>query len=102
MNNNIKRELLKRGDIKFTVKGITELGEFNEEKNTFERIPKVFRVSKSGDSIHHDRIFGDGMNVNKWGPTCVTLYTYDMLGKKTVGKINYSNVKILEVKEEGN
>ena len=102
MNNNIKRELLKRGDIKFTVKGITELGEFNEEKNTFERIPKVFRISKSGDSIHHDRIFGDGMNVTKFGPTCVTLYDFNMLGKKTVGKINYSNVKILEVKEEGN
>ena len=102
MDNNIKRELLKRGDVKFTVKGITELGEFNEEKNTFERIPKVFRVSKSSDSIHHDMIFGNGMNVNKWGPTCVTLYTYDMLGKKSVGKINYSNIKMLEVGEEGN
>ena len=28
-----------------------------------------------------------GMNVKKWGPTCVTLYTFDMLGKKSVGKI---------------
>ena len=101
--NTIIQEQLRLGEeVRFTVKGITELGDWNEEKNTFERIPKVFRVSKSGDSIHHDRIFGDGMNVNKWGPTCVTLYTYDMLGKKTVGKINYSNVKILEVKEEGN
>ena len=42
------------------------------------------------------------MNVTKFGPTCVTLYSYDMLSKKTVGKINYSNVKILEVGEEGN
>ena len=90
------REKLRSGkEVKFTVKGINELGEFNEEKNTFERIPKVFRVSKSSDSIHHDRIFGEGMNVNKWGPTCVTLYTYDMLKKKSVGKINYSNIKIL-------
>ena len=94
MDNNIKRELLKRGDVKFTVKGITELGDFNEEKNSFERIPRVFRVSKSSDSIHQDTLFGSGMNVNKWGPTCVTLYTYNMLGKKSIGKIKYSDIKI--------
>ena len=36
------------------------------------------------------------MNVNKWGPTCVTLYTFDMLSKKTTGKINYKNVNIIK------
>lgn len=40
--------------------------------------------------------FSNGMNVSKFGPTCVTLYTYDMLGKKTVGKIKYADVTILE------
>ena len=40
--------------------------------------------------------FSNGMNVTKFGPTCVTLYTYDMLGKKTVGKIKYADVTILE------
>ena len=40
--------------------------------------------------------FSHGMNVTKFGPTCVTLYTYDMLGKKTVGKIKYADVTILE------
>ena len=96
--NTIIQEQLRLGEseVRFTVKGITELGDFNKEKNTFERIPKVFRVSKSGDSIHHDRFFGEGMNVNKWGPTCVTLYTYDMLKKKTTGKIKYSDVTIIK------
>jgi hypothetical protein len=36
------------------------------------------------------------MNVNNWGPTCVTLYTFDMLSNKTTGKIKYDNVTILE------
>jgi hypothetical protein len=95
--NTIIQEQLRLGEeVRFTVKGINELGEFNEEKNQFERIPKVFRVSKSGDSIYHDRIFGEGMNVNKWGPTCVTLYTYDMLKKKTTGKIKYSDIEIIK------
>ena len=38
-----------------------------------------------------------GMNVKKFGPTCVTLYTYDMLGKKTVGKIKYSDIEIIDI-----
>ena len=33
------------------------------------------------------------MNVSKWGPTCVTLYNYDMLQKKTTGKIKYSDIE---------
>jgi hypothetical protein len=38
------------------------------------------------------------MNVRKFGPTCVTVYTYDMLGNKTSGKIKYKEIKF--VKEE--
>ena len=38
----------------------------------------------------------DGMNVTKWGPTCVTLYTFDMLGKKSVGKIKYKLITIIK------
>ena len=56
--------------------------------------PKVFITSGEGKTVAINSRF-EGMNVTKFGPTCVTLYTYDMLGKKTVGKINYSNIKIL-------
>lgn len=34
------------------------------------------------------------MNVTKFGPTCITLYTYDMLGTRTGGKIKYDDVTI--------
>jgi hypothetical protein len=33
------------------------------------------------------------MNVNKFGPTCVTVYTYDMLGNRTSGKFKYEEIK---------
>ena len=41
-------------------------------------------------------MFPRGMNINKLGPTCITLYTFDMLGKKSVGKINYKDITILK------
>ena len=39
------------------------------------------------------------MNVKKFGPTCVTLYTYDMLGKRSIGKIRYTDVRFIADKE---
>jgi len=64
------REQLQKGDVRFTVKGIT-----------------TYRSDENGEY---------GMNVTKWGPTCVTLYTFDMLGKRSIGKINYKNITIIK------
>jgi len=44
-------------------------------------------------AIGRDTLFGASMNVNKFGPTCVTVYTYDMLGNKTVGKFRYEEIE---------
>ena len=44
-------------------------------------------------SIYSNEGFGKGMNVNKFGPTCVTLYTFDMLGNRTVGKFRYDLIE---------
>ena len=46
--------------------------------------------------VENDNMFGKSMNVNKFGPTCITLYTFDMLGKKTIGKIKYEDITIVE------
>ena len=35
------------------------------------------------------------MNISKFGPTCMTLYTYDMMSNKTVGKIKYEDVTLI-------
>ena len=83
------REILMTEEVKFTVKGITD----------YKKNPKVFRTSKGIDrnveSIWVDDEF-QGMNVRKFGPTCVTLFTYDMLDRKIVGKIKYEDVTIIK------
>tara|TARA_B100000768_G_scaffold157631_1_gene155795 strand:+ start:360 stop:650 length:291 start_codon:yes stop_codon:yes gene_type:complete len=88
-NMNIK-EQLQKGEVNFTVKGQTTYCKGDD--GNYGMNPKIFTVSKTGDSIYFEY---NGMNVSKWGPTCVTLYTFDMLGKKSVGKINYKNIEII-------
>lgn len=94
------KEIIGKGNVRFTVKGITEYrrGGKDDEYGDF---PKMFRVNDEGDAIFEDsRLFGRGMNVTKLGPTCITLYDYNMLGKRTVGKINYKDITILnEIKD---
>ena len=89
---NIIQKQLQEGDVRFTVKGITTYR--SDENGEYGMNPKIFRVSKNGGSINTELL--DGMNVTKWGPTCVTLYTFDMLGKKSVGKINYKDITIIK------
>ena len=97
------REILMNGvDCKFTVKGITEYG--RKKDGEYGKVAKVFRTSspnKDGSigAIYEGRPFSQGMNVNKWGPTCVSLYTFDMFGRKIVGKIKYANVRFVADKE---
>ena len=96
--SRIREILMNEVDCRFTVNGITEYG--RKKDGEYGKIAKVFRTSspnKDGliGSIYEDRPFSQGMNVNKWGPTCVTLYTYDMLGKKSIGKIRYADVRFV-------
>ena len=70
-----------------------------QDGTVFEWFEKQWITSKStfpsGDihSIYSNEGFGKGMNVNKFGPTCVTLYAFDMLGNKTVGKFRYKDIE---------
>lgn len=85
---------LQKGNVEFTVKGITQY-QRGGENNEWGYFPKIFKVGEDADSIH-EQSYIRGMNVNKWGPTCVTLFTYDMLGKRTTGKIKYSEITIID------
>ncbi len=98
--SNFRKAIIENGNAKFTVKGITEYRRGGED-NEYGDFPKIFRVNDDGDAIFEDSsLFGRGMNINKLGPTCITLYDYNMLGKKTVGKINYKDITFLkEIKE---
>ena len=96
MSNKEIKDQLEKGNVKFTIDGITSYTR-GGEGNEYGMNPKTFKVSESGDSINVDELLSvSGMNVTKWGPTCVTLYTYDMLGKRSIGKIKYSDITILK------
>ena len=90
-------------DCKFTVNGITEYG--RKKDGEYDKIAKVFRTSQSTNkdgsimAIYEDKPFGQGMNVTKWGPTCVSLFTFDMFGRKIVGKIRYADVRFVTMEQ---
>ena len=89
------REILKGGDVKFTIKDNTTYSK--RENGEYGYNLQVFKVDKEGLSISGE--FG-GMNVTKWGPSYVTLYSYNMVGKRTTGLIKYSDITIQEIKVE--
>ena len=96
----VREILMKEVDCKFTVNGITEYG--RKKDGEYGKVAKVFRTSGStlkdglvGAIYEENVLFGQGMNVTKWGPTCVSLYTFDMFGRKIVGKIKYANVRFV-------
>ena len=88
---NIIQKQLQEGDVRFTVKGITTYR--SDDNGEYGMNPKIFKVNKDASSINSEF---SGMNVTKWGPTCVTLYTFDMLGKKAIGKIKYKLITIIK------
>ena len=94
------KSIIGKGNVKFTVKGITHHRRGGED-NEWGEFSKIFRVNEEAEAIYeNDSLFGRGMNITKLGPTCMTLYDYNMLGKKTVGKINYKDITFLkEIKE---
>jgi len=90
------REKLQVSGTKFNIDG--KLSYQKGPDGKWGDYPAVFTTMAYNENNPTESIskgFLGGMNVSKFGPTCVTLYDYNMLGKKTVGKINYSNVKIL-------
>jgi hypothetical protein len=63
----------------------------NDEVGGFEELDLVSSISRNTSYYH------DGMNVEKFGPTCVWLYTFDMFSNKIIGKIKYSEVVIIKI-----
>jgi len=84
------KEQLQEGNIKFHVAG--QIFYCKGEDGEYGMNPRTYRVSDDAGAINS---YYDGMNVSKWGPTCVTLYTFNILGKRSVGKIKYSDVTIV-------
>ena len=86
----VKEKLMTQKDIVFTCGHKDTLGRIQEYKVYSSDPSDVMSFA-----ITENTSFGKMMNVNKFGPTCVTLYTFDMLGNKTTGRIKYSDVKFV-------
>lgn len=71
---------------------MVEEKKWNYETDKLEGTGMVSSICEEGMSWR-------GMNIKKFGPKCVSLYTFDMMGNKTVGMIKYENVEILETKD---
>jgi hypothetical protein len=90
------KETLEKGNVKFTVKGITSYQRGGSD-NEYGDFPKVFKINEKADAVFVDDFLSvQGMNITKMGPTCITLYDFNMLGKKIVGKINYKDITIIQ------
>ena len=89
----VRERLITQKDVVFTC-GIKDvLGRIQEFKVYCTGIHHSSNLD--GYSIFENSGIGKMMNVKKFGPTCITLYTYDMLGNKTTGKIKYSDIKFV-------
>jgi len=84
--NDIKtiKEVLMNSEVRFAIRG---------SENIYKT--RIIDSKKGTGSIWEDSFAGSGMNVSKFGPTCVTLYTFDMFSSKTTAKIRYADVELI-------
>ena len=87
----VRERLITEKDVVFTCGVKDVLGRIQEY-----RVYSSDQNDLESFGISENSTFGKMMNVNKFGPTCVTLYTFDMLGNRTSGKIKYSDIKFVE------
>ena len=93
LSDKEKKELLKMDKTKFTILGMLD----------YDGDLKIFNVNayyrdhnnSYSYSINIDKQV-QGMNVDLFGSKFISLYTYDILNNRTVGKIAYSNIKIIK------
>ena len=85
--------------VTFNIKGISEYQCINEETREYGNAPKLFRTCLYGHETQVSAIndcFGfHGMNIQKFGPTSFTVYSFDLLGNRTRGRIKYEDVTLV-------
>ena len=97
-NSVIRRKLKSKHGVKFTC-GIKSVDGGEQVFTTYCSELKYRDRTEYSYSIREDKLFGQGMNVTKFGPTCVTLYTFDMFNRRISGKIKYSDIKFVTMEQ---
>ena len=86
---NIKHILETQNAI-FQIKNITN----------YKNEPEIFQMGHYCDDLELHSVNNvrgtQSMNVDRFGPTCMWLYSYSLLGSKIVEKIRYEDVTIIE------
>lgn len=93
------KNILQNQIVTFTVRGTTSYCKGSDDNWGQNSTKFKTNIDRKGivASISIDEFCGTSMNVNKFGPTCVTLYTFDMLSNKTTGKIKYEDITIIDL-----
>ena len=91
MKNKEIIELLQTKEVKFNIKGVLD---YNDKL-------KIFKIEKGFNGkfyyVKHDYPYStSSMNVDRFGPTAMWLFSYDMMGNRTTSKVKYEDITILE------
>ena len=94
---------LKLNETRFTVKGLNEYTKDESGKYPaiiFKTRATLNHMGELSVAFYQDRLFGDGMNVSRFGSSKVALYSYTPFRKRVNETIRYSDITILEVGQE--
>ena len=80
----IRQQLMEGRNTEFRVKG-------------FDGLYDGFKMACQNDVGVNAAVIklANQMNVKKFGPTCMTLYTFDMFDNRITGKIKYEDVTLI-------
>jgi hypothetical protein len=96
MKNKEIKTILENQEVKFNIEGQREYSK--REDGSYGWIPKLFKTNKYDDK-QVGSICGkygiSGMNIDKFGPSSFTVYTFDLMGKKTRARIKYQDVTLI-------
>jgi len=97
MKNKEIKTILESQSVKFTIKNHTEYSKKTD--GSYGYIPRLFQTNKYDDNEPSgsicDKYGFRSMNIDKFGPTSFTVYSFDLLGKKTRGRIKYQDVNLI-------
>ena len=94
-----RNALMTKDKLKFNIDGIREYQCVDKETNEYAYAPKIFTTHRFDSDEQTTSInckYGiNGMNINKFGPTSFTVYSFDLLGNRTRSRIKYEDVTIV-------
>jgi len=98
MKNKEIKTVLENQEVEFNIKGQNNYT-YTEKDDSWGWVPKLFKTFKQpGKPVASitDKYGISGMNVQKFGPTSFTIYTFDLMGKQTRARIKYEDITILK------